>query len=181
MMKIILWTENLLFLVSILKKISVGIYLHSMIHSIFVNRENMIVKSRDIFTAEIDNFESVNKRNISLREILDNSKSFTERQTALEKFYEQNPNSEHIYGISHDTQKIHAQEISEKFAKQIENINKYINEYHNVFVTLDDPLLTVTDVEHSITLKTNKPCATPLYKHPIIMQAVIEKQIAKFF
>ena len=48
-------------------------------HIQFVYRENIIVKSRDIFTAETDNFESVNKRNTSLREILDNSKSPTER------------------------------------------------------------------------------------------------------
>ena len=83
--------------------------------------------------------------------------------------------------------------ISAKFAKQIENINKdidretglaisaLINEYHDVFVTSDDPLPAVTDVEHSITLKTDEPIVTPLYKHPIIMQAEIEKQIDKFY
>ena len=99
----------------------------------------------------------------------------------------------HTHVISDDTQKIHAQEISEKFAKQIENINKdidretglaisaLINEYHDVFVTSDDPLPAVTDVEHLITLKTNKPIVTPLYKHPIIMQAEIEKQIDRFY
>ena len=83
-------------------------------HIQFVYRENMIVKSRDIFTAENDHFESVNKRNISLKEILDNTESPTECQTALKKFYEQKSNTEHIYVISDDTQKIHAQQHKRK-------------------------------------------------------------------
>ena len=82
----------------------------------------------------------------------------TERQIALKKFYEQNSNTEHIYVFLDDTQKIRAQEISEKFDKQIENINKdrktelaifaLVNEYYDVFVISDDPLPSVTDVEN---------------------------------
>ena len=113
-----------------------------------------------------------------------------------EREYFKNIDTEKIFDISSSFHtRIHNRgyEILSRFEKQIDNIKKeidsktadeiseFIREYNDVFVLPSDPLPAVDDFEHKIKLNTDKIISTPLYKHPIFMQPLIDEQIDKFY
>ena len=61
-----------------------------------------------------------------------------------------------------------------------DKIGSSLHKFYDVSVLPKDPLPAVDDVEHKIHLDTDTPIFKPLYKHPIFMQPIIEKQINEF-
>ena len=108
-------------------------------------------------------------------------------RTALSQFHNFKSNNEtiNIYKVHCDTaQSLRNNLILEKFANEIENIKKDINEktaidirslvreYNDIFALLNDlpaVLPAVMDLEHEIQLNTIRAISTPIYNHPIAM------------
>ena len=125
-------------------------------------------------------------------QISDNRKTSSQRPAALRRFYVSENDIESCFAVIDNIAESRGSQLLKHFEGQLKNIAQNIDyntankvgsllhEFHQVFVLPGDPLPTVDDVEHKIHLDIDTPIFTPLYKHPIFMQPIIEEQINKF-